>query len=176
MSRELWLLRHGKSDRDLAVDDFDRPLKKRGKLAVQRIAAWLLKEKLIPDCLLSSPAIRAFSTAKVVHKAFALKSLVIMQDKRIYQEGFERLKTVLAECSLDKKRVLLVGHNPELEDLLIHLVGGSNLPDSDKLLPTAAFVRLLMPDDWTHLDAGCASLISITYAKSLPEEEVCLSF
>ena len=170
MSRELWLLRHGKSDRDLAVDDFDRPLKKRGKLAVQRMACWLLKEKLIPDCLLSSPALRAFSTAKAVHKAFALESLVIMQDKRIYQEGFERLKTVLAECSIDAKRVLLVGHNPELEDLLMYLVGTSNLPDTDKLLPTTAFVRLLMPDDWTHLDAGCASLISITYAKSLPEE------
>ena len=169
MSRELWLLRHGKSDRNLAVDDFDRPLKKRGKQAVQHLALWLLKEKLIPDYLLSSPAKRALSTAKIVHKTFAIESLAIIQDKRLYQEGFERLKTVLATCSFENKKVLLVGHNPELEDLLNYLVGAGNLPDTEKLLSTATFVRLAMPDDWSHLDAGCATLSSIIRAKSLPE-------
>jgi phosphohistidine phosphatase len=56
-----------------------------------------------------------------------------------------------------------------LEDLLIHLVGAENLPDADKLMPTAALARLIMPDDWTHLEAGCAKLLSITNPKSLPE-------
>ena len=45
MSRELWLLRHGKSDRNLAMDDFDRPLKKRGKRAVEHIGAWLQQQR-----------------------------------------------------------------------------------------------------------------------------------
>ncbi|MEI8207810.1 MAG: histidine phosphatase family protein [Methylococcales bacterium] len=172
MSRELWLLRHGKSDRDLAVDDFDRPLKKRGKQAVQRVGLWLLKESLTPDYFLSSPAKRAISTAKIVHKIIANDSLPIIQDKRLYQEGFERLKTVLSECSIENKQVLLVGHNPELEDLLIYLVGASHLPDTDKLLPTATLVRLKMPEDWIYLDAGCATLLSMTYAKLLPEEVI----
>lgn len=44
MSRQLWLLRHGKSDRNLAVDDYDRPLKKRGKIAVERLGTWLKKK------------------------------------------------------------------------------------------------------------------------------------
>jgi phosphohistidine phosphatase len=170
MSRELWLLRHGKSDRNLAVDDFDRPLKKRGKRDAERIGTWLHQLHLIPDWIVSSPAKRAISTAKLVHKAIALEGLVINQDKRLYQEGFERLKTVLAECPLEARRVLLVGHNPELEDLLINLVGAANLPDTDKLLPTATLARLLMPNDWTGLDAGCAKLQSIVCAKSLPEE------
>jgi len=172
MSRELWLLRHGKSDRNLAMDDFDRPLKKRGKRAVQRIGEWLNQQRLIADWIVSSPAKRAVTTAKIVQKAIAVEGVRIMQDKRLYQEGFERLKTVLAECPLEARRVLLVGHNPELEDLLINLVGAANLPDADKLLPTAALARLIMPDDWTHLDAGCAKLLSITCAKSLPEEGV----
>jgi phosphohistidine phosphatase len=172
MSRELWLLRHGKSDRNLAMDDFDRPLKKRGKRAAQRIGAWLEQQRLIPDWIVSSPAKRAISTAKIVHKAIAVEGLNITQDKRLYQEGFERLKTVLAECPSKARRVLLVGHNPELEDLLIHLVGADNLPDTDKLLPTAALARLIMPDDWTHLDAGSARFLSITNSKSLPEEGV----
>jgi phosphohistidine phosphatase len=172
MSRELWLLRHGKSDRNIAMEDFDRPLKKRGKRAVERIGIWLQQQRLIPDWIVSSPANRAISTAKIVHKAIAVEGLVITQDKRLYQEGFERLKTVLAECPLEARRVLLVGHNPELEDLLIHLAGADNLPDTDKLLPTAALARLIMPDEWTHLDAGSAKLLSITNPKSLPEEGV----
>jgi phosphohistidine phosphatase len=172
MSRELWLLRHGKSDRNLAMEDFDRPLKKRGKRATQRIGAWLLEQRLIPDWIVSSPANRAISTAKIVHKAIAVEGLDITQDKRLYQEGFERLKTVLAECPTEARRVLLVGHNPELEDLLIHLAGAANLPDTDKLLPTSALARVIMPDDWSHLEAGCARLLSITCAKSLPEEGV----
>ena len=172
MSRELWLLRHGKSDRDIIMDDCDRPLKKRGKRAAQRIGEWLQQQRLIPDWIVSSPAKRAITTAKIVHKAIAVEALAITQDKRLYQEGFEPLKTVLAECPLEAGRVLLVGHNPELEDLLIHLVGAANLPDTDKLLPTAALARLIMPDDWSHLEAGCAKLLSITCAKSLPEEGI----
>jgi phosphohistidine phosphatase len=172
MSRELWLLRHGKSERNLAMDDFDRPLKKRGKRAVERIGEGLQQQRLIPDWIASSPAKRALTTAKIVQKVIAVEGLVIAQDKRLYQEGFERLKTVLAECPSEARRVLLVGHNPELEDLLINLVGAANLPDTDKLLPTAALARLIMPDDWSHLDAGCAKLLSITCAKSLPEEGI----
>ena len=172
MSRELWLLRHGKSNRNLAVDDFDRPLKKRGKRAAQSIGAWLQQQRLIPDWIVSSPAKRAISTAKIVQKAIAEDGLDIMQDKRLYQEGFERLKTVLAECPPETRRVLLVGHNPELEDLLVNLAGSANLPDTDKLLPTAALARLVMPEDWTHLDAGCAKLLLITCAKSLPDEVI----
>ena len=158
MSRQLWLLRHGKSDRNLAVDDYDRPLKKRGKKAAESMGVWLKKENLIPDYLISSPAKRAYMTAKFVHKAFA--------------EGFERLKTVLAECPPEAKRVLMVGHNPELEDLLVNLVGVNNLPDVERLLSTATLVRLTMPDDWTYLEAGCATLVGITQAKLLPEENL----
>ena len=172
MTRELWLLRHGKSDRNLAVDDFDRPLKKRGKRDAQSIGEWLHKLQLIPDWIVSSPAKRAISTAKIAYKAIAVEGLIINEDKRLYQEGFERLKTVLSECPKEAGRVLLVGHNPELEDLLIYLVGAANLPDTDKLLPTATLARLLMPKDWTQLDAGCARLMSITCAKSLTEEDI----
>jgi len=170
MNRELWLLRHAKSDRDLAVDDFDRPLKKRGKHAAQRLGEGLHQQHLIPDWIISSPAKRALATALIVHEAIAASGLIIVEDKRLYQEGFERLKTVLAECPLEAKRVLLVGHNPELEDLLIYLVGAAHLPDSDKLLPTAALVRLKMPNDWSYLEAGIAELMYITCPKKFPED------
>ncbi|MDD5276328.1 MAG: histidine phosphatase family protein [Methylovulum sp.] len=169
MSRELWLLRHGKSDRDVVMDDFDRPLKKRGKQAVQRVGAWMLREHLMPDIILSSPATRAINTARLVCKAIGADKMAVQQDKRLYFQGLEKLKRVLSECPIDAGRVLLVGHNPDLEMLLLDLVGGPNVPDTDKLLPTAAFARIAMPKDWRSLDAGCSKLLSITYAQQLPE-------
>jgi phosphohistidine phosphatase len=172
MSKELCLLRHGKSDRDLAVDDFDRPLKKRGKIAVQRMGEWMLQQHLIPDYLVSSPAKRAITTASITHKALAVEGLDIKQDRRMYQEGLESIKSVLADCPISAARVLLVGHNPDLEDLLVYLVGASRLPETNKLLPTSSLVRLKMPEDWSILEAGCAQLLSITYAKSLLDEEI----
>ena len=172
MSRELWLMRHGKADRNLTMEDFDRPLKKRGKRAAEGIGEGLHQQKLIPDWIVSSPAKRAIATANIVHKEIAVKGLVVTQDKRLYMEGFEGLKTVLAECPSEAKKVLLVGHNPDLEDLLIYLVGAAHLPDTEKLLPTAALVRLKMPDDWSHLDAGIAELLSFTYAKYFPKDTI----
>ncbi|MDO9215413.1 MAG: histidine phosphatase family protein [Methylococcales bacterium] len=168
MSRELWVLRHAKAEQNITIDDFDRALKKRGKQAAQRMGEWLKQQQLIPDLVISSPAKRAITTAKRVLEAMDVSDVTITEDKRVYAEGFERLKTVLAECPAEAQRVLLVGHNPELEDLLVHLVGIDQLPDSDKLLPTTAFARLEMPDDWTQLSAGSAHLLSITLVKSLP--------
>ena len=77
---------------------------------------------------------------------------------------------MLSECPADVQHVLLVGHNPELEDLLTYLVGAENLPELEKLLPTTACARLAMPDDWTPLREKSAQLISITDVKSLDAE------
>ena len=169
MSRELCLLRHAKAKRD-SIEDFDRPLKKRGKQAALEMGEWLQQQNLIPDWVLSSPAKRAIETANRVVEVMGANELTITQDKRLYAEGYKQLKAVLAECPAETQRVLLVGHNPDLEDLLIYLVGLSNLPDRDKLLPTAALARLAMPDDWTQLSAESAQLLSITDASSLEEE------
>lgn len=171
MSRELWLLRHAKSDRPNKIDDFDRPLKKRGKRAAQRVGLWMKQQQLIPDYIVSSPAKRAHVTAKIVYRELGVVGQTVYTDSRIYAGNFEQLKRVLAECPLQSTRVLLVGHNPALEELLINLVGETGLSEVDKLLPTAALARLNMPDDWTHLEAGCGQLLSITYAKSLPEND-----
>lgn len=171
MGRELWLLRHGKSDRDVVMDDFDRPLKKRGKQAAQRIGAWMRRQQWRPNVVLSSPANRAITTARRVCAAMGLDEQAIQQDNRLYFQGIKQIKRVLADCSADAGRVLLVGHNPDLEELLLDLVGEANVPDTDKLLPTAALARMAMPDDWSILEAGCARLLSITYAKRLPDED-----
>jgi phosphohistidine phosphatase len=171
MTRELLLLRHGKSDWDTGVDDYQRPLKDRGKRGAQRIGVWLAQQKMVPDLVITSPAERALVSAQKACKAMGNGDEGIQRDRRIYAAGLDELLGVLGECPADADRVMLVGHNPGLEVLLDWLTGGTvPVPVDGKLLPTATLARLQMPDDWRALRAGCARLDSITRPGTLPKK------
>jgi len=164
MPRELLILRHAKSDWESgAASDFDRPLAKRGEKDAPRVGEWLYREGIVPDLVISSPAERARQTALEVCKSMDYKKKEIVWDGHIYAAGVEDLLAVLARCPSDASTVLLIGHNPGLEDLLLFLAGDEvEVPADGKLLPTAALARLEMPKDWDTLQAGCAQLVSIT--------------
>lgn len=170
MARELWLLRHGKAERYDGNEDYDRRLKKRGKKDAARMGECLQAQGLMPDAVISSPASRAIMTAKIVCDTLNIPVDQIQLEKRLYDEGLTRAKSVLAECPASYKRVLLVGHNPELESLLVFLVKTTDIPLVEKVLPTAALARLKLPDDWTHLEKDCATLLSITSPKLLAKK------
>ncbi len=171
MTRELLLLRHGKSDWDAGVDDYYRPLKDRGKRGAQRIGVWLAQQKIVPDLIVTSPAERALVTAQKACKAMGNGDQGIQRDKRIYAAAIDELLAVLADCPQDAGRVMLVGHNPGLEELLAWLARETvPLPEDGKLLPTATLARLQMPADWRALVAGCAQLESITRSGTLPKK------
>ncbi|MFC1665812.1 histidine phosphatase family protein [Pseudomonadota bacterium] len=170
MLTELLILRHGKSDWSVAVDDFHRPLKDRGKRGAQRMGLYLWQQGLLPDHIVSSPAERALVTAEKTCKAMGMGTLNIRCDQRIYAAELESLLTVLGDCPLNANRVMLVGHNPGLEDLLLHLSATQiPLPDNGKLLPTASLAHLSMPKDWKLLPAHSAHLLSITRPHELPK-------
>jgi len=170
MKKELWLLRHGKAERYDGSEDYDRSLKKRGKRDAKSMAKWLKEQQLLPDFIISSPAIRAIMTATIVCDVLAIDGQQIQKEKRLYDEGLTRVRAVLTDCPATYNRVLIVGHNPELEELLLHLVNPKSLPKVEKLLPTSALARLALPDDWTHLDKGCAELLGIISPKSLNQQ------
>jgi len=172
MSRELLILRHAKSDwnGDMA-NDFVRPLAKRGKKDAPRVGEWLYREGLVPDFVISSPAERTRQTVTKVCKSLDYKKKNIVWDEAIYEAGVPRLLEVLGRCPRTASTVLLVGHNPGLEELLSFLAGDEiALPDDGKLLPTAALARLEMPDDWQALEKGCAQLVSVTRPRKGPTE------
>ena len=171
MTRELMLLRHGKSDWSTGQDDFHRPIKDRGKRGAQRQGVWLAQQGLEPDYAVTSPAERALVTAQKTLKAMGGHDGKLQKDGRIYAASLRDLLSVLADCPADAGRVLLVGHNPGLEQLLEFLAGPDlSLPEDGKLMPTAALARLRMPDDWSRLNRGCASLLSLIRPGSLPEK------
>ena len=168
MARELLILRHGKSDWRVDTDDFHRPLRKRGKTSVVKIAEWIKKRKIVPDYIISSPAVRAADTARRLCMALGLEKSGFDTSEFIYEASVEHLLAVLADCPEDSKRVALVGHNPGLVELLLHLVPTPPMvPENGKLMPTAALAHLLMPDDWTYVSQGSARLLHLTRPSAL---------
>jgi len=171
MARELLLLRHGKSDWSTYVNDYQRPLKNRGKRGAQRIGVWLQQQGLVPDLICASPAERALATAQKCGKVMGIDAKHVHLDKRIYLANPQQFLDVLAECPDEAQCVMLVGHNPGLEQLLSHLSDRPiELPADGKLLPTATLARLAMPDDWHALKAGSAKLMQLTRAADLPKQ------
>jgi len=130
------LLRHAKSSWSNAnLLDFERPLNDRGRAAAKRIGQHIAKHKLNPDLVLSSPAARARETADLVLKSAKLQ-VELRQDERIYEAGSLRLLEVISQIDEDKKNVLLVGHNPGIEELL------RLLTDHEAHMSTAALAKI----------------------------------
>ena len=171
MVRELLLLRHGKSDWNTGKNDFDRPLQDRGKRGAQRIGVWLATNDLIPDYVISSPAERALVTAEKCCKAMGQGSGNIVQQQKIYVADVDDLLEVLRQIPTEASRVLLVGHNPGLEDLLLSLTGGEVEPAEDgKLLPTATLAILEIDENWSDLKQSSARLVKLIRPSTLPKK------
>jgi len=159
MSQELLLLRHGKSDWNIDTDDFHRPLKRRGIQGAKQVGIWLLEQQLVPDTIISSPAERAIDTAEKACQMMRLNEQCIHQEQRLYDANLEILIQILSQLSNIAQRVLLVGHNPGLAELLIYLAG--KIPEDHKILPTATLARLDIPSPWDKIDKNCAELVEI---------------
>lgn len=162
MKRELWLLRHAKSVKDEVMEDLERPLQERGLRDAKKIGAWMHKHRLMPDYLISSPAKRALTTAEIVCEQIGLEKNALHQDSRLYFEGINQIKCVLSELPDTRQKVLLVGHNPDFEDLLKSMVGKERMVSIEgKVFPTATLIRLAMPKQWHELGDACAQLLDI---------------
>ena len=169
MSRYLLLFRHAKSAWDTgAATDFDRPLASRGERDAPIMGKWLNNQGLVPDIVISSPALRAKQTSEAACQKMGIKQKEINWDSRVYAATVSELLEVLKKYNKKPKTIMLVGHNPDLEDLLIYLVGdGIQMPPDGKLLPTAAVAYLEMPDNWKDLAEGVGQLVSITRVKDI---------
>ena len=116
--KTLFLVRHAKSSRDdPSLPDRDRPLDDRGKQDAPKMGKRLAKRDVQPDLLVSSPALRALTTAQLIAEEVGYKRKDIVVDDRLYASSPDDLLAVIR--ALDKKldRVMLVGHNPEFTDL-----------------------------------------------------------
>jgi phosphohistidine phosphatase len=171
--RRLMLLRHGKSDSPSGVSDIDRPLAMRGKEAVPRIATHMAEEQLFPDLALVSPARRARESWDLL--APKLGEVPARSEPRIYEAPPERLLAVIRELGPGVRSVLLVGHNPGLEDLAKLLIGHGDryaFARIAKKYPTAGLAVLdLAIEGWRELKPRSGRLDRFVTPKSLGQDE-----
>ncbi|MBF0194956.1 MAG: histidine phosphatase family protein [Magnetococcales bacterium] len=173
MKKQLIILRHAKSAWDTdATTDFERPLAKRGKGDAPRMGRWMLENGLLPDHVVSSPALRAKQTALKACKAMDISKSKINWDPRVYGAGTEDLLEVLAEVPNDVFRVMLVGHNPGMEFLFNYLAKkGGNDQLEHSPIKTATAVVLDLPKGWKNLQADCADIVKIQYPRELASKD-----
>jgi len=169
MSRQLILMRHAKSSwKEPAAGDFDRPLTPRGRKSARKMGQYLLQSQAKPDLMLVSPARRTEETARFVIKALSFPKEQVRLREELYEADLQDLLALLAECAQTPRCVMLLGHNPGLQELLQHLVGP--LEDVDgKAFPTATLARISMPEQWASLGPRSASLIECVRPRFLAE-------
>ena len=166
----LLLLRHGKSDWHAgAANDFSRPLSARGLRDSPRMGNWLAEHELLPARIICSPAVRANETALLACNGAGISTGCIFHDERLYQADLEDLLAVISDTPNIPGPLMLVGHNPGLENLLLYLAGdtGAHMARK-KILPTATLAHLHIPGDTQQLVPGSARLLELVRPHDLP--------
>jgi phosphohistidine phosphatase len=118
---KLCFLRHGEADwPNWTKPDDERPLTKRGRKEMKRVAKFLERLKFVPDSILTSPLPRASQTAEIVGQRLGIE----LQTEPALAHGFnvERLRRLLAKR--DAESVMIVGHEPEFSEVIGKLTGG----------------------------------------------------
>lgn len=170
MTRHLVLLRHAKSSWDEdGLADHGRPLAPRGRRAVEALRRHLAGTDIAPDLVLCSTATRAVETWEGVAPAFPPATPVELSPE-LYGAGAGDLVRRLRQLA-EVGCVLVVGHNPGLEDLAAGLVGSG--PDDllrrlHTKFPTGALATLDVPGAWADLRWGTAELVGYVVPRDLP--------
>lgn len=162
LMKTLFLLRHAKSSwDDPSQTDFERPLNPRGLRAAPFMGELMAKKGFDPSVIVSSPAMRAKTTAELVKDAGQFSAEIIFE-KTIYEAGPNTLRQVISEISEDHTSALLVGHNPGIEGFIRYLTG------QIEPMPTAALAVIeLKIEKWGEVDDGCGKLLSVYRPKEL---------
>lgn len=148
-ARTLVILRHAKSDWSGGEPDRERPLAPRGRRQAPEAGAWLAAHLDVPELAVVSPAVRARATWELV-AAELPEDVPIRVEEKVYAGSGRELREVLGSLPLEVGSVVLVGHNPGVEDLVQELTG-DGVP-----MKTSAIAVLTWDGDWT--DAGSAQL------------------
>lgn len=154
--KTLLILRHAKSSwKHPELSDHDRPLNKRGKHDAPLMGSQLKKRKLIPDLIISSTAIRAKETALVVAQAVGYTEKIILLPS-LYATSPSAYIQAISETADDKNYsiVLVIGHNPGLEELIEVLTG-----DFQQLSTCALAIIELPIEKWSILKQSHGKLV-----------------
>jgi phosphohistidine phosphatase len=164
-THRLYLLRHAKSSwKQPERADHDRPLAGRGRRAAKAIARHLDEHDIEVELVLCSTARRARETLERIQPALGAVSVVY--ERELYGETASGLLERLRSVPDSVATVMLIGHNPALEDLARELAGRA--PELEPKFPTAALATLELPErGWSGLAPGGARLVGVVRPRDL---------
>ncbi len=166
----LLLLRHAKSSwDDTSLSDIDRPLSQRGRRAAARLAEHMRRERIRPDVVLCSSALRTRETLEIVATGVE-SSPVTLIEEGLYGADSDQLLARLRRIEDGVDMALVVGHNPTLQDLALGLAGSGEAEAMARLeekFPTGALARLSFRPPWHELNDGGARLESLVVPREL---------
>jgi phosphohistidine phosphatase len=158
--KTLYVLRHAKSsweNNDLA--DFDRPLNDRGEATAPFIGQVMKSDGFAPEIILTSPAVRARETARLVKESAGFNA-DIKYNERIYEASSQTLRHIAASMDDRFKSAMIVGHNPGMEGFVRFLTG--NLEP----MPTATLAVIDLDIlGWEQITEGSGKLRKIVRPK-----------
>ena len=162
--KTLLIMRHAKSSwKDLSLADHDRPLNNRGKRDAPHMGRWLEMQKLVPDYIITSTAKRARKTAHAAADAMGF-SKEVEETRDFYhawpEQYIERLQTVPNQY----QTVMVVGHNPGMEELVAQLSG------QYERIQTAVIAYISLPiTDWQDFDGETRGTLNAVWRpKEIP--------
>ena len=160
--KTLTLLRHAKSSwNHPGLGDHERPLNPRGERDAPEMARRIHAAGIRPSLIVSSPATRAWRTAKFVAKEIAYPNEFLQRDNTLYGASLDTLISFLGKQDIGFNSILMVGHNPGLTEFANYLV-----PNVTGNLPTAGVISVTIDsDDWDLRDKKSITLEIFDYPK-----------
>lgn len=158
--KKLYIIRHAKSDwSNPGLDDFDRPLNKRGKKNAPYMGELLRINGVLPDLIISSPAYRARETAKIIAQE-VMYHKEIMYNEYIYEADLKTILDIVTFIEDENDNVFLIGHNPSINILAFYMV------DFNENIPTCGIVEIEFDcDSWREIAKKNAKFVSFEYPK-----------
>ncbi len=162
--KRLTLVRHAKSDWSVAGQpDWERPLNARGLKDAPDMGRRLRERKLKPDCILTSPAVRALSTATLIAKELGLAPDKLRQDERLYHASPNMILAVIRDLGGTARHVMLIGHNPGLTEFADQVAIDRRIDH----MPTCAVVTVSIDvRQWTDLDWNSGKEVELDYPRN----------
>lgn len=164
MSKKLLLVRHGKSDwGNSQLADFNRPLNPRGEKNAPEMATRILHKNQVPETIVSSPALRALTTAKHFSKIWSIPKEQILLKPEIYEANTTSLLRLLNGINQEYKSIAMFGHNPGLTDFANYLTN-----EGIYNIPTCGTVLIEFDTEhWEEISCHTGRLVEFDFPKNV---------
>lgn len=150
--KKLLLIRHAKAEKDTPVKDFDRPLKYTGIQDATFMADRLKDESIIPQLIITSPALRTKTTAEIFADSFGLPDPTSV--KKIYEASEQTWVKVINQLPNEHNFIAVVGHNPGVSQILYYLTGEAR----EVHTCTTALIEF-EADEWAEISEDMGKLV-----------------